>query len=103
MDQDSTNRCSNCNGNHKSNYRGCPSYPKVNNNDGNNTRRPPRPPRTQEERNEGRNPGTSDTPLDQLLKALDELKEFLKKRPILANFVTIKSLQGAAQLSSPSV
>ncbi|KAG5868858.1 hypothetical protein JTB14_011686 [Gonioctena quinquepunctata] len=87
------NKCSNCNGDHKSNYRGCPEYPRINNNDEkNNIRRPPRPPRPQENNNSGRL--AENFPFEELLAALNELTEFIKRRPILANFISLKDIQG---------
>ncbi|KAG5879701.1 hypothetical protein JTB14_006486 [Gonioctena quinquepunctata] len=41
-------KCSNCGGEHKSNYQGCPKFPIYEKKERNNTRRPPRP---QEEKN----------------------------------------------------
>ncbi|KAG5865913.1 hypothetical protein JTB14_011382 [Gonioctena quinquepunctata] len=105
IDQEIENKCSNCKGNHKSNYRGCPRYPIVKNNEGtNNARRPLRPPRPQEERkreNQGENPGTiEDKKVRELLAAMDELRELIIRRPILAGLIQLKNCQGAE--ASPS-
>ncbi|KAG5897887.1 hypothetical protein JTB14_000767 [Gonioctena quinquepunctata] len=105
IDQDIENECSNCKGNHKSNYRGCPSYPIVKNNEEtNNARRPLRPPRPQEERkreNRRENPGTTeDKKVRELLAAMDELRELIIRRPILAGLIQLKNCQGAE--ASPS-
>ncbi|KAG5864354.1 hypothetical protein JTB14_005558 [Gonioctena quinquepunctata] len=97
-------RCSNCNGEHESNYWGCPYSPESNNSDGFNSRRPPRPPRSQEERNignQGNNPGTSEnSTLRKLSAAMDELRELIIRRPILAGLIQLKTCQGAETLSS---
>ncbi|KAG5879559.1 hypothetical protein JTB14_019855 [Gonioctena quinquepunctata] len=88
-DENIPSECSNCNGSHKSNYRRSPKFPKSMNVDKNNSRRPPRPPRPQEAPNIMAN-----NPLNELLSALNELKDFIKQRPILASIISLRNIQG---------
>ncbi|KAG5864353.1 hypothetical protein JTB14_005557 [Gonioctena quinquepunctata] len=64
----------------------------------------PRPPRSQEERNignKGNNPETSEnSTLRELSAAMDELRELIIRRPILAGLIQLKNCQGAE--TSPS-
>ncbi|KAG5892887.1 hypothetical protein JTB14_032610 [Gonioctena quinquepunctata] len=57
---------------------------------------PHMPPRTKEAQN---NRNVENTPLDELLPALDELKDLLRRRPILANVVLLKNCQRMAEHS----
>ncbi|KAG5863867.1 hypothetical protein JTB14_031620 [Gonioctena quinquepunctata] len=101
----SPSKCSNCSGEHKSNYRGCPKFPKYENKERNNIRRPPRPPRPQEDTNNGNKAKNSRTTEDEslrdLLAAMDELRELILRRPILAGLIQLKNCLGA-DTSSPS-
>ncbi|KAG5890367.1 hypothetical protein JTB14_010868 [Gonioctena quinquepunctata] len=38
------------------------------------------------------------SPLNEIVSALEELKTFLKQRPILANFISLKNITGSAGL-----
>ncbi|KAG5862503.1 hypothetical protein JTB14_036202 [Gonioctena quinquepunctata] len=70
-DQNVENKCSNCQGNHKSNYRGCPKYPIIKKYDeANNIGRPPRPQEEKTRGNQEENLGTlEDEKARELLEA----------------------------------
>ncbi|KAG5884056.1 hypothetical protein JTB14_037461 [Gonioctena quinquepunctata] len=96
------NKCNNCEGPHKSNFRGCPAFPPMEKKD--EKKEPPPPPRrARTPRNLGNNniPRTSEnSTLNELLTAMDELKELLIRRPILAGLIQLKHSQGAIALPS---
>ncbi|KAG5890371.1 hypothetical protein JTB14_010872 [Gonioctena quinquepunctata] len=85
------NKCSNCSGPHKANYHGCPNFPKPDKKEATRPVRPTRPPRErlQPPLNSG------NTPLDDMLSALDELRDLISRRPILAQLLQLKNGQGA--------
>ncbi|KAG5891531.1 hypothetical protein JTB14_012588 [Gonioctena quinquepunctata] len=84
----------NCDGPHKSNFRGCSEYSSNENAEKPTPKKPPRPPRATEETHP-RNVETS--PLTYLLSALDELKDLIKRMSMLANLITQKNCTGAAE------
>ncbi|KAG5865254.1 hypothetical protein JTB14_038017 [Gonioctena quinquepunctata] len=93
------NKCGNCVGPHKANYRGCPDFPAK-------EKKGPPPPlkRTRplrNARNDGNISETSDnSTLRELLSAMDELRELIIRRPILAGLIQLKNCQG--EETSPS-
>ncbi|KAG5884600.1 hypothetical protein JTB14_002253 [Gonioctena quinquepunctata] len=76
-DGDSQSKCANCDGAHESNYRGCPKFPTQENKEKPKPKRPPRSPRTKEAQN---NRIVENTPLNELLSTLNELKDAGKLR-----------------------
>ncbi|KAG5870978.1 hypothetical protein JTB14_006705 [Gonioctena quinquepunctata] len=96
------NKCNNCEGPHKSNFRGCPAFPSMRKKDGN--KEPPPPPRRARtpsnlgNNNTPRIPESSD--LNELIIAMDEFKDLIIRRPILASLIQLKHSQGA--ITSPS-
>ncbi|KAG5862496.1 hypothetical protein JTB14_036195 [Gonioctena quinquepunctata] len=97
------NKCSNCEGPHKSNFRGCPAFPLTEKKD-RNEEPPPPPRRARPPRNLGNNNTskiTENSELNELITAMDELKDLIIRRPILAELIQLKHSQGATT-STPS-
>ncbi|KAG5891852.1 hypothetical protein JTB14_032902 [Gonioctena quinquepunctata] len=89
------NKCINCDGDHKSNYYERPMFPKRENEEKAVPKRYRKPYRTPEKSEENNNPhNVEDTPLNNMLSALEELKELLRKRPILAEMILLKNFPG---------
>ncbi|KAG5875887.1 hypothetical protein JTB14_000236 [Gonioctena quinquepunctata] len=89
------NKCGNCEGPHKSNYRGCPDFPAEEKKDSPPPPRRSRPPRHEE--NIQRMPENAD--LEELLSAMDELRDLIVRRPILAKLIQLKNSQGAETIT----
>ncbi|KAG5888235.1 hypothetical protein JTB14_014479 [Gonioctena quinquepunctata] len=87
------NKCGNCGGPHKSNYRGCSKFPITEKKE-----RPPLPRHTRPIRNTRKEetPEMSEnSTLKELLAAMDELRDLLIRRPILAGMIQLKNCRGA--------
>ncbi|KAG5865871.1 hypothetical protein JTB14_016490 [Gonioctena quinquepunctata] len=92
------NKCGNCEGPHKSNYRGCPDFPVKEKKD-----LPPPPRRARPPRNTGNENNlemSENSPLRELLSAMDELRDLIIRRPLLAGLIQLKNCQVAE--TSPS-
>ncbi|KAG5895197.1 hypothetical protein JTB14_037795 [Gonioctena quinquepunctata] len=85
-DNEKPNKCGNCEGPYEANYRSCPNFPTVEKKEEQKPIRSRRAPKVVEEHQ----PRIAD-----LLSALEELKELLKSRPILADLIQLKNSQGA--------
>ncbi|KAG5867205.1 hypothetical protein JTB14_021411 [Gonioctena quinquepunctata] len=95
MEPEDPNKCINCGGDHESNYYGCPMLPKRKNEEKAIPKRPRKPYRTPEKSKENNNPhNNEDSPLNNMLSALEELKELLRRRPILAEMISLKNFPG---------
>ncbi|KAG5864401.1 hypothetical protein JTB14_001488 [Gonioctena quinquepunctata] len=98
-DAEGPNKCSNCGAPHKSNYRGCPDFPREEKDEKKDP--PPPPKRVRTPRGDNNNTGTLESSaLNDLLTAMDELKDLIIRRPILAGLIQLKNSQGATFSSS---
>ncbi|KAG5864549.1 hypothetical protein JTB14_018771 [Gonioctena quinquepunctata] len=83
-------KCANCDGQHESNCRGCPRFPSKEKTGNHEYRRHPQPQRPTRTREALPQPGRGS--LEELLLAMDELRDLVIKRPILANMISLKNI-----------
>ncbi|KAG5868861.1 hypothetical protein JTB14_011689 [Gonioctena quinquepunctata] len=98
QEAETPNKCGNCGGPHKSNYRGCPNFPISEKKE-----RPPLPRHTRPIRStrKEKTPEISENSmLKELLAAMDELRDLIIRRPVLAGMIQLENCQGAE--TSPS-